>query len=419
MRGLGAAPTVIEGQRSLYAERSAVSRPTLLMTIYANPDYYPPTVNAVNLARQYFSVHLLCRNMEPSFRRWPRDVTLERVGPYATDEGKAAMGAAAKLREYWRFAGAVRKAIARIRPHLIYAYDPHAFAAAIWAGAKRRDIPLVYQLHELPESRDVPLRSMQRWVLRYARARTREADLVVFPERNRAMRYLGGIHDARPSMIVPNFPARDFCPPPSDWSALIERRLDDQEILYMGTLGPTNGNREALAALCHVNSPARLTMLGRCADEFRVELLGHAQRLGLERRLSIENWIPHTELPMRARHAALGLSTYKAVSQSLEFMVSATNKLFEYAACAMPVVVPDRPGYREFLAGESWVVYADFENPVSIAQAIDAVFADRERYGAMCVAARRAFEDRYHYERAFAPLLERMVALAGAVSAGD
>ncbi|MGH7924202.1 MAG: glycosyltransferase, partial [Candidatus Binatus sp.] len=92
---------------------------------------------------------------------------------------------------------------------------------------------------------------------------------------------------------------------------------------------------------------------------------------------------------------------------------SASNKLFEYAAMGLPVVVPERASYREFLGDAEWVTYADIEEPKSIARAINSIFADGERYAAMSRAARDAFEEHYHYERVFAPALERIFELSG------
>jgi len=95
------------------------------------------------------------------------------------------------------------------------------------------------------------------------------------------------------------------------------------------------------------------------------------------------------------------------------FSASATNKLYEYAACGLPALVPDRASYREVLGAEPWVEFVDETDPRSIAAAITRILSDRAGYDARCRAARRAFEERFNYEAVFAPLLSRIVALAG------
>jgi glycosyltransferase involved in cell wall biosynthesis len=104
---------------------------------------------------------------------------------------------------------------------------------------------------------------------------------------------------------------------------------------------------------------------------------------------------------------------YKPVSKKLEYIASATNKLFEYAACGLPAIVPDLSNYRDFLRGEEWVAYADPYDPVSIANAAESILANRGEYARRSIAARRYFTERYHYERVFEPLLPRIIELAG------
>jgi glycosyltransferase involved in cell wall biosynthesis len=127
----------------------------------------------------------------------------------------------------------------------------------------------------------------------------------------------------------------------------------------------------------------------------------------------VDGWLALDESQSRASHASVGLSIYKPVTKSLEYVASASNKLFEYAAMGLPVIVPERENYREFLGDAEWVTYAEIEQPEAFARALTSIFADRERYVAMSRAARRAFETGYNYERVFEPVLERIRALAG------
>src|SRR5207237_5494647 len=116
---------------------------TLLMLLYANPDYYPPTINAARLLREYFSVHILCRNMEKLVARWPADVSIDRIGPYASERDKEGAGPLEKFREYVRFVLAVKHTVSSLKPQVIYAYDPHALAAVSLVAKKRpRSCPI-------------------------------------------------------------------------------------------------------------------------------------------------------------------------------------------------------------------------------------------------------------------------------------
>lgn len=130
-------------------------KPRLLITIYANPDYYPPTVYAVRILSKYFKIHILCRNMSEPFQQWPSEVAIERMGEYASARGKEASSAIAKLTEYAKFVARTRVLIRHMQPLSVYSYDPHALAASIVGRAGRRSTPLIFHAHELPETQNL------------------------------------------------------------------------------------------------------------------------------------------------------------------------------------------------------------------------------------------------------------------------
>jgi glycosyltransferase involved in cell wall biosynthesis len=194
---------------------------------------------------------------------------------------------------------------------------------------------------------------------------------------------------------------------------MIARRYSAREVVYLGSAGAPNGHLEALRAIAMSDSGISLRVIGSCRPEFEASFKALARELGITERVSVDGWIASDEVTARVSGSSVGLSLYKPVTKNLEYMGSASNKLFEYAAMGLPVVVPDRASYRDFLGDAEWVTYADVEEPESIARAIASIFADRARYVAMSRAARRAFEEQYNYERVFAPALDRIFELSG------
>ena len=392
-------------------------KPRLLITIYANPDYYPPTVYAVRLLSSYFRIHILCRNMDEPVREWPADVTIERFGEYAPVGDKEAASAAAKLSEYAKFVTRTRALITQLQPATVYAYDPHAFVASMIGRIGRRSTPLIFHLHELPET-DLPWSSLQKWVDIAALRGTSSADALVFPEKYRARHWLAAAGDSRVPIIVPNCPERAYFAAPEDWSATIAARYQARELVYVGQAAADNGHLEGLRALAMTDGGIRMQVIGGYRQDFAARFNTLAHELGVAERVSLDGWLPQAELIARASAASAGLSLHKPVLRGLEYLGSASNKLFEYAAMGLPVVVPERASYRDFLGDAEWVTYADIDEPKSIARAMSSIFADRERYASMSRAARRAFEEQYNYERVFAPALERIFELSGVPKSG-
>jgi glycosyltransferase involved in cell wall biosynthesis len=391
------------------APAQAIARQRLLVVIYANPDYYPPTYNAVKILGRHFQVTVIARNMDRPCCEWG-EIEVIRTGEYASAVDKETASPLTKLTEYWNFCATVRRAVAEREPHVVYAYDAHGFVSALRAR-RRRSLPVIFHLHELPALKNASAYSLQSWITKLALHQTRAAALVVLPEPNRAKIWLQAAHDTRQAMIVPNCSSLDFFSSSSDLNELARIRFACRRLLCIGWMGESNGQREAVRAVAMVRTNVGLILVGPHASEFENELNDLAQNLGVQSRVSIEQWVPHSELASRFSGCAVGLSLYRPVSQNWEFNSSATNKVFEYSALGLPVVVPDRNSYREFFAGDEWVVYANPEDPASIARAIEFVLADRDRYVAMSLAARRAHEEKYNYEHVFAPALERILAM--------
>ncbi len=387
-------------------------KPRLLITIYQNPDYYPPTVYAVRILRQYFDIYLLSRNVNAPFESWPADVTIERIGDPASARDKEAAAAGAKLIEYWTFIARTSSLVSALKPAAIYAYDAYALVAARFARPRRRSIPLIFHAHELLETDKLAATSLQTWVVRAALSGTKWADAVVFPERLRARHWLSAARDGREPIIAPNCPELSYFRAPADWSGVVERRLLAREAVYIGNASEVNGHLEALRALSLLDAAARLRVIGSYEPDFGTRFQALADELDVADRVSLDGRLGQAELLARASRATVGLSLHKPVSKGLEYLGSASNKLFEYAAIGLPAIVPDRASYREFLGDAEWVAYADIDDPKSIARAIERVLSDRERYVAMSRAARGAFERDYHYENAFAPVLKRVLELA-------
>ena len=388
-------------------------KPQLLITIYANPDYYPPTVYAVRILSCYFAVHILCRNMDKPIQNWPRNVTIERIGQYASPRDKEAASAGAKLLEYSQFVARTRILIKQMRPAIVYSYDPHAFVASLVARIGRVSTPLIFHLHELPETQSPSWSSLEGWVVRAALRGTKSAAAVMCPEKYRARQWLTDARDSRDAIIVPNCPDQKSFTAPKDWNRTIARRFSAREVVYVGYASADNGHLEGLRALAMTQREIRMRVIGSYRSDFGVSFNALARDLNVAGRVSLDGWLQQDELLGRASAASAGLSLHKPVSKGLEYLGSASNKLFEYAAMGLPAIVPDRAAYHDFLGDAEWVTYANIEKPESIAHAIDSIFADCERYFAMSRAARRAFEEHHNYDRVFAPALARVFELGG------
>jgi len=388
-----------------------MTRPALVVAFYANPDRYPPTYHAALELQRDFRVRIVCRaNAEAPCVTWPADLRVDRVGPAIPDREKDVQPALLRLREYLSFSRALRRAIAEEKPALVLAYEPHALVATFLAGRHRG---VVYQRHEIEDPEPLNPKSLQSWVRHTALRLSRHTDLVVFPEARRAALHQRLTHDARPPLIVPNYPRRETFPQPANWPSLLRRRRETRQLLYRGALGPDNGITQMIRCLPDIAPDLTLRLCGTVRPAFAEELTALADSLGVRARVQLSGFIPsYEQLNRETPEALVGFVLRQPVKTNLIFNATATNKLYEYAACGVPTVVPDNPAYREALAGESWVAFADPTDPRSVAAAVTRLLDDEDAYDARSRAARAAFDARFHFESGFAPLRDALLRLA-------
>lgn len=377
--------------------------------IYSNPDYYPPTVNAVHLLSEHFDVVLICRNHEPPDCEYPVNVTVHRLGEYTSVREREQASSIAKFWEYINFIAQARHLLKDVS--LIYAYDAFGYTAAYLCRTMLfQAIGLIYQNHEISD-RLFPLSSLSGWVQKAERSWIHKADGVVFPDKDRATFFQKATSLKNQPIIVPNFPLKTSFQLQEDWAALSQKRWESITLFYRGTISNMSAMRETITAASLLKKKVLVKFVGFLNDAAREELEKCVEGIEMSLYFSYLGTLPYKELKTHTLLASVGFALYKNTSFDRVACVTACNKIYEYAACGLPVIVSDFPNYREYLSSETWVRFANPDDPHSIASAVQDILSDLENYKAMCIAARQAFEEKFNYEYVFTPLLSQITNL--------
>jgi glycosyltransferase involved in cell wall biosynthesis len=376
------------------------------MLIYANPDHYPPTINAVHLLSEKFNVVLIGRNQDPPFWEYPANVKVHRLGKYTSVREREQKSAVIKFLEYINFVAQASRLLKDVS--LIYAYDAFGYTIAYLCRLLQpQAIPLIYHNHDLLRQL-LPLSSLSGWVQRGERRWVHKADMVVFPSQERAFSFKNLTDFNRPIMIVPNFPRKSYFPERQDFLQLISERFQKNQILQQGTISVKSSLLELIDSLTFLDDCIELKLIGYIFEDDKKNMKEFYTRKKVANRVHYFMPVPYNELPLHTWKASLGVCLYKKVDINHQTMGTASNKIYEYAACGLPVIVSDQPDYREHLGSESWVRFADPDDPHSIASAVQDIFSDFGKYQAMCLAARQAFEQKYNFESVFSPLFTKI-----------
>jgi glycosyltransferase involved in cell wall biosynthesis len=379
------------------------------MILYMNPDYYPPTVNAAHLLSEHFDIVLIGRNYDPPDGEYPANVSVHRLGRYSSIQERMRASLFAKFREYLDFILQARRLLQGVS--LIYAYDAYGYTAAYLSKRSRlKNIPLIYQNHEI-EAHLSSLSSLSGWVQRAERAWINQANLVIFPDQDRATFFQKVTGLKKAPIIVPNFPRKPFFAPNDDWASVIQTRWESITLFYRGSISETSSMREivfAASLLKHFNRNIQVKFVGFLNQVEERSLKDWVEQARMSDSFSYLGVLPYKDLQPPTVQATIGFALYKNTSFDRLACASACNKIYEYAACGLPVIVSDFSTYRAYLSGESWVRFADPEDPTAIAFAVKDILSNFDQYKEICLAARKAFEQKFNYESVFSPLLSKI-----------
>lgn len=377
------------------------------MVIYANPDYYPPVINAIRLLAQEFNLVVISRNQNmPQGVGYPKNVRIYRLGSLKIDRVKKTQSLAMKLFEYISFTISAIFYIRSYNCQLIYSYDMHGFLAGFVASRLGKKIPLVYHNLDLCALEDLKDTS---YGIKYLELRlARYADKIIFPDINRARLFQEKAKLIEPPDIVMNAP---LCinPMPDDRlkEILKSKRFsaDTKAILYQGAVNKEHALLEVIQSIVYWPENTILVLIGTIYDDFLQEIYREAEKLNFKQRIINFSFMPYSELSSYTVGAHLGLALYNAKDINQIFVAGASNKIFEYISLGIPVITNDLPHFHEVLDA-SIAYFARPDSAQDIAQAVNSACRESKVYQKKSEACRLAHLSKFNYEVQFNPVLE-------------
>lgn len=154
-----------------------------------------------------------------------------------------------------------------------------------------------------------------------------------------------------------------------DASAIREART----IIYQGSVNKDRGLEELLQAMSHL-SDVRLVIVG--GGDVLEDLKQQAADLKITDRVTFTGKIPFEELKTFTRRASLGLSLEKG--GNLNYELALPNKLFDYLACGIPVLVSALPEMKKVLDSFEVGLTISSHDPEEIADKIQSMLSSTQ-----------------------------------------
>jgi glycosyltransferase involved in cell wall biosynthesis len=293
------------------------------------------------------------------------------------------------------------------RPKWVYASDPLSCPAALIVSLIP-GVRLLYHEHDSPQ-RGPNAGAFDALIARVRGLVARKAALCVLPNAARLQRFQSELGPLRAVSCVWN------CPGLYE-TAIPYRELPQTPlwVLYHGSIVPDRLPLAVAGALALLPDIVRLRVVGYETIGSRghiAALKSHAQRLGVgEERLEFLPPIPRAQLLEITKISDIGLALIPSRSSDGNFisMTGASNKVFDYLACGLPVVVSDLPDWREMFVEPGYGLPCDPASPESLAAAIRRFVENPVQMRAMGEAGRRRILDEWNYDKLFQPVLRHL-----------
>jgi glycosyltransferase involved in cell wall biosynthesis len=183
----------------------------------------------------------------------------------------------------------------------------------------------------------------------------------------------------RPTRVIRNIPHLDPTATAARSGARHLRqqlglRADQQVLLYQGGVGPSRRLEPVIQAMAWVRH-AVLVIRGPAIERFAGEYVRLAAAAGCRDRVFCLPAVFSADVVREARAADLGIYTVLATA-GLSFRLALPNKVFEYLAAGLPILVADLPEVRKLVDTYQVGLCFDPEDPRSIARAINRLAGD-------------------------------------------
>lgn len=286
------------------------------------------------------------------------------------------------------------------RPFAFHAHDLNtafiAFAAARRTGAK-----VVCDFHEwYSENVTYDARTQRysahspawhrgyRWLERYCLA---HADAVVTVCDSIADAMASELGEGRRPEVVRNIPSLSTTPTRNYLPLKQELGLPENQfvLLYQGGLGPSRFIEPVIEALSYAPG-CLLVIRGPQMDLWGPGYRQIAEKGGFSDRLLLRPALPSRDVVAAARGADAGVWTLPRLCRN--FTYALPNKIFEYTASNLPLLVADYPEARRMVEAYQMGLTFDPYDPSSIAAAINRLVEDRALGRSMAVNTNAALE---------------------------
>ena len=298
----------------------------------------------------------------------------------------------------------VKEAIIACAPDVIHANDLNALIPA-YAASRKLKCRLVYDSHEINTDNYTGKKNRSLWVYYHAMESrlVHKVDLMVSVSHAAADYFAEEYHIHKP-MVITN------CALASENVSQPAEKNEGFEVLNHGGFYAGRGYDLMVEAAPLLKEYPEIRLALRGFGSIENQLHKRAEELNAVNvvfypKVKVEELIP------LAAGSMVGVAITEPVC--LNFKLSVSNKLFEYAAAGLPVIMSDIPEHRYLNEQYHFGLILSENTPHALAEAIKKLYADHTLYEELAANSRKMSQE-INWENEFGKLIQAEEALKGA-----
>lgn len=368
-----------------------------LVSIYIDPEFYPPTKNAILcLSTSFEEVVVLTRNLfYSSALDYPANVKFCKIGKLMSVQDSEKLPTTIKMVDFIKFWIYTQFLLLK-KFEMVVFYDPIPLFA-FFISLKPNRIKYWYHNHDMPDIQLVRKFTIGWFSALFEYRAMKKIDFFSLPSKDRLAYYPNWLNSDY-FFYIPNYPLYQ------QFTHLdFNQRFEDFTIIFQGSIGEGHGIEDLIRVLKELTN-VNLILKGSVRQSYKVKIENLVLEHGVTDRVKWVGLTSYSDLIHLTVKCHLGIAIHQGKDSISKTLGTASNKIYEYLACGIPIIVQDNNQFKKNLGNCRAVFY--YDGDLSFWQGV--VEEVRNHFELYSNIARNEFRDKYTFDKNFETVINQL-----------
>lgn len=368
----------------------------VFILMYAPAEIYPPTLNAASCLAKKFNQVTIITNRINADDTWLFPVNVKVVYVNNLNSNRQGANTFQQVAKFYKFIQQVWKHLRNCKYSVILLYEPYALLS-YWLVRKlgiKKPLIVWYHNHDIYEMRHQRKYSIGWWAVNREQQMFNKLSIFSLPSNERKayfpMRNFKGAY-----FFIPNYPSHEFY-----LKFYQPKKLADSlRLVYQGRISPGHGLEEIITVLPERIQGKKLSLhlKGLIDDQYKEALIRLAKEHHVENDLFFYDLTSYNKVPELAATCHIGIAIFTKRDIMNRTLSTSSNKIYEYAAVGLPVLLYDTIDFREQLGKFQWAIFTDCTRH----SLINSLSIITDQYDRLSEMAHKSFREVLNFENNF------------------